>query len=183
MSWIKADCCLDGTDFLEEYAGYRPCGEVTLDEFEKFLKEKEVCLWNYPLTEIDHIIENNMDVVLVRFPEMYGGYEYRFCEIPKEEELDATEKEIEIMTIVYLVYVIYQYEGYGDTEVYGTREKAIDAADQLLFEFQQDGYEINPEYADKDATFSDCIDDDLICIRLSKDNGYVDVTVEKKIVR
>ena len=84
---------------------------------------------------------------------------------------------------VYLVYVIYQYDGYDITEVYSTREKAIDAADQLLFEFQQDGYEINPDYADKDATFSDCIDDDLICIRLSKDNGDVDITVEKKIIR
>ena len=84
---------------------------------------------------------------------------------------------------VYLVYVIYQYDGYDNTEVYGTREKAIDAADQLLFEFQQDGYEINPDYADKDTTFSDYIDDDLICIRLSKDNGDVDITVEKKIVR
>ena len=84
---------------------------------------------------------------------------------------------------VYLVYVIYQYDGYDNTEIYGTREKAIDAADQLLFEFQQDGYEINPDYADKDTTFSDCIDDDLICIRLSKDNGDVEITVEKKIVR
>ena len=37
---------------------------------------------------------------------------------------------------VYLVYVIYQYDGYDNTEVYGTREKAIDAADQLLFEFR-----------------------------------------------
>ena len=85
--------------------------------------------------------------------------------------------------IVYLVYVIYQYDGYDNTEVYRTREKAIDAADQLLFEFQQDGYEVNPDYVDKDTTFSDCIDDDLICIRLSKYNGDVDVTVEKKIVR
>lgn len=84
---------------------------------------------------------------------------------------------------VYLVYVIYQYDRYDNTEIYGTREKAINAADQLLFEFQQDGYEINPDCADRDATFSDCIDDDLIRIRLSKDNGDVEVTVEKKIVR
>lgn len=97
-------------------------------------------------------------------------------------DLGGIIKKIEIMT-VYLVYVIYQYDGYGDTEVYGTREKTINAADQLLFEFQQDGYEINPDYADKDATFSDYIDYDLICIRLSKDNGDVDVTVEKKFVR
>lgn len=84
---------------------------------------------------------------------------------------------------VYLVYVIYQYDGYDNTEVYETKEKAIEAANQLLFEFQQDGYEINLDYVDKDATFSDYIDDDLIFIRLSKDDGDVEVTVEKKIVR
>ena len=84
---------------------------------------------------------------------------------------------------VYLVYVIYQYDGYDNTEVYETREKAVEAADQLLFEFQQDGYKINPDYADENATFSDCIDADLICIRLGKDNGDVEITVEKKIVR
>ena len=85
MSNIKDDKCWDSADFLEEYADYRPCEDVELEKFEEILEENDVCLWNYPLTEIDHIIENNIDVVLVRFPEMYGGYEYRFCEIPKED--------------------------------------------------------------------------------------------------
>lgn len=85
MSCIKDNGCWDSADFLEEYAGYRPCENVTLEKFEKILKKNEVCLWNYPLEEIDHIIENNIDVVLVRFPKMYGGYEYRFCEISKED--------------------------------------------------------------------------------------------------
>ena len=87
MSCIKDDYCWDSADFLEEYADYRPCDDVvTIDEFEEILEENEICLWNYPLTEIDHIIENNIDVVLVRFTDDYDGYEYRFCEIPKEDD-------------------------------------------------------------------------------------------------
>ena len=38
-------------------------------------------LWDYPLNEIEHIIENNIPVVLVRFLDLYGGYEYRWCEV------------------------------------------------------------------------------------------------------
>lgn len=84
MSCIKDDCCWEVEEYLEQYIKYRPCGQISLKKFEKILEEYEVNLWNYPLTEIDHIIENNIDVILVRFPEFYGGYEYRFCEIPKQ---------------------------------------------------------------------------------------------------
>ena len=34
-------------------------------EIEKILAENGLHLWNYPLCEIDHIVENNLDVVLV----------------------------------------------------------------------------------------------------------------------
>lgn len=84
---------------------------------------------------------------------------------------------------VYLVYVIYQYDGYDNAEVYSTRDKAIDAADQLLFEFQQDGYEINSDYADEDTSFEDFIDGSLMYIRLGNEDGDVEITLEEKIVR
>ena len=84
---------------------------------------------------------------------------------------------------VYMVYVIYEYDGYDNTEIYSTREKAVDAADQLLFEFQQDGYKINPDYADEDATFATCVDDTLVCIRLGNEKGDVEITIEEKTVR
>ena len=87
MSCIKENECFDSKVFLKMYVDYDSCGEVTLEEFEEILEENKICLWNYPLTEIDHIIENDIDVVLVRFPEMdASGYEYRFCEIPKDDE-------------------------------------------------------------------------------------------------
>lgn len=50
-------------------------------------------LGNYPLTEIDHIVENQLNVVLVDVSGFYGGSEikpqYRWYEVPddfKEEE-------------------------------------------------------------------------------------------------
>lgn len=81
MSCIKDDTCLDSMEYVELVTGDEPVDNISLEE----LEEMELDLWNYPLTEIEHIIENNLNVVLVRFPEMYGGYDYRFCEVPDEE--------------------------------------------------------------------------------------------------
>ena len=66
--------------------------------------------------------------------------------------------------------------------MYSTREKALDAADQLLLKFQHDGYKINPDYADENATFSENSNEDLIRIGLSDSDGDVEITVEKKKV-
>lgn len=90
---------------------------------------------------------------------------------------DSSEESADSM---YLVYVIYQYDGYDNTEVYRDRDSAIEAANLLLSEFKQQGYVITPDYTDDD-TFSDMIDD-LICIRLSNKDGDVEITVEKKTV-
>ena len=85
LSCIKDNTCWDSAEYVEEVTGYRPPANITLKELEDLFKEEEVCLWNYPLTEIEHIIENELEVVLVRFPEYTGGYEYRFCEISNED--------------------------------------------------------------------------------------------------
>jgi hypothetical protein len=77
MSCIKDDDCFDSADYVEFVAGCRPTENVTLEQLEKM----KLDVWNYPLTEIEHIIENHIPVVLVRFPETYGGYIYRFCEL------------------------------------------------------------------------------------------------------
>ena len=59
--------------------------EITLDELEKM----ELDQWNYPLDEIDHIEELNLEVVIVRFlTDIKGKYEYRFCEITDYPECD-----------------------------------------------------------------------------------------------
>lgn len=84
------------------------------------------------------------------------------------------------MKEVWLVYVIYQYDGYGDTEVYSTKEKACEAADQLVLEFKEDGYVVAEEFYD--MAFTEDMMGDCDYVRLDKD-GEVEITVEKKIVR
>ena len=62
---------------------------------EQILKENELELWNYPLDEIDHIVENELDVVLVQCyslddsDNMVG--ELRWFEVPSEEYCNAKE--------------------------------------------------------------------------------------------
>ena len=70
----------DVQDYVEEVTGDRPC-YTSLDEMGKDFYEKDICLWNYPICEVEHIIENRLKVCLVRFQEMSGGYEYRWCEL------------------------------------------------------------------------------------------------------
>lgn len=85
------------------------------------------------------------------------------------------------MQEVWLVRVVYQYDGYDDTEVYSTKEKACEAADQLVFEFKEDGYQICDGFYD-DA-FSEDMFDDMEYVILENRNGEVEITVEKKLVR
>lgn len=87
------------------------------------------------------------------------------------------------MKEVWLVYVIYQYDGYENTEVYSTKEKACDAADQLVCEFknEHDPYMVADGF--DDFVFSEEMQGDCDYIRLENHNGQVEITVEKKIIR
>lgn len=40
-------------------------GDNDIEAIEVLLDELGFCLWSYPLSEIDHIVENELDVVLV----------------------------------------------------------------------------------------------------------------------
>lgn len=71
----------DVCDYVEEITSIRPCYE-TLEEMEEDFNNKNIDLWNYPLNEVEHIIENGLNVCLVRFSDDYGGYVYRWCELP-----------------------------------------------------------------------------------------------------
>lgn len=48
---------------------------ISLEEFDKTVAD-EYCLWNYPLTEYQHIVDNNLQVIVVKF----NNGEYRFVE-------------------------------------------------------------------------------------------------------
>ena len=69
----------DVQDYVQEVTGNRP-SYTTLLEMEEEFEEKDLCLWNYPINEVEHIIENELNVCLVRFKAI-NGYEYRWCEI------------------------------------------------------------------------------------------------------
>ena len=85
------------------------------------------------------------------------------------------------MQEVWLVSVIYQYDGYDGSEVYGTKEKACEAANQLVFEFEEEGY-IQLDLYDDDKFSADRIGDWCYTI-LGSLSGEVEIKIEKKLVR
>ena len=72
----------DVNDFLEEYYDISGKEMMTLNEFETLKEENGIEEWDYPLEEYEHLADNGIKAVPVRFTELYGGYDYRFCEIP-----------------------------------------------------------------------------------------------------
>ena len=61
--------------------------EHPADEIQYLLAMNEYELWDYPLTEIDHIVENSLDVVLVDCSHCEGDMfinEYRWFEVPED---------------------------------------------------------------------------------------------------
>ena len=61
---------------------------------EKVLEANDLCLWNYPLSEIDHIVENDIDVVLVDCSHYEGDMwitELRWFEVPSYIEIEEEE--------------------------------------------------------------------------------------------
>ena len=61
-------------------------GDNDVEFIEKILEENGLCLWSYDLTEIDHIVENKLDVVLVDcmiYNEKVGEFQhvYRWFEV------------------------------------------------------------------------------------------------------
>ena len=69
-------------------------GENDIEFIEDVLAYEGIELWNYPLSEIDHIVENKLNVVLVDCMVVNEEtnefeYQYRWFEVPedfKEEE-------------------------------------------------------------------------------------------------
>lgn len=80
---------------------------------------------------------------------------------------------------VYMVYTIYQYDGYDDAEIYADATSAAEAADQLLSEFLNNGYTIDPEYGDENFSFADNPRESKF-IRLNSSSGDVEITMEEK---
>lgn len=67
--------------FLKKYYGYDSFSMMTVAEFEEWKEDNDYEEWDYPLEEYEHIAENEIKCVPVRFNGM--SYDYRFCEIPQ----------------------------------------------------------------------------------------------------
>lgn len=64
-------------------------GDDDVGTIESILAENDVCLWSYPLSEMNYIVENNLNVVLVGclvWDEYSGDYKriLRFFEVPDD---------------------------------------------------------------------------------------------------
>lgn len=98
---VKSECIFSPQNFVDKLTGncYIFCSDTIsglLEEIECRLQENGYNdLWDYPLSEINHIVENELDVVLVELTgeDMDGEWKtiYRWFEVPesfREQEED-----------------------------------------------------------------------------------------------
>ncbi len=76
--------------YCDKYLGFCPTIKGKENELRNILDHSgRFDVWDYPLVEIDHIVENHLDVVLVdcTYIDDKGEQvsEYRWFEIPKED--------------------------------------------------------------------------------------------------
>ena len=72
---------ITGNYFISKYDGSIDCIHKHLNKYGFYF------LWDYPLTEIDHIVENDLNVVLVDCSHYEGDMyinEYRWFEVPED---------------------------------------------------------------------------------------------------
>ncbi len=88
---LKSEKLFSPQNYLLSVTGncYVIDGDNDVDTIESILEENDLCLWSYPLSEMDYIVENSIDVVLVEcliLDEWSGDYEkvLRFFEVPDD---------------------------------------------------------------------------------------------------
>ena len=85
---VKSKKIYNIQNFCNEFLGFYPIIKVEENELRKILDVNNFeDLWDYPLDEIDHIVENDLNVVLVDTSYVDDNTheiisEYRWCEIP-----------------------------------------------------------------------------------------------------
>ena len=89
---VKSEKIYSPQNYLEAITGecYIIHGDDDIDSIDKILRRTfNRSFWNYPLSEIDHIVENELDVVLVEcmvYNEEKEEFEhvYRWFEVPED---------------------------------------------------------------------------------------------------
>lgn len=92
---VKSERIYSPQSYLESVTGncYIIRGDNDIELIQEILTENgaELKLWDYPLSEIDHIVENDLNVVLVDCMVWNGEarefqHEYRWFEVPEDFE-------------------------------------------------------------------------------------------------
>lgn len=93
---VKSEKIYSPQNYLEIVTGkcYIISGENDVEFIEKILEKEYDSVWSYPLSEIDHIVENDLNVVLVDCMVVNSETDnfehvYRWFEVPeafKDEE-------------------------------------------------------------------------------------------------
>lgn len=90
---VKSEKLYSPQNYLEAVTGkcYIIDGEDDIEFIQEILVENGYIdeLWDYPLSEIDHIVKNNLNVVLVDCMVVNGEtdefeHEYRWFEVPED---------------------------------------------------------------------------------------------------
>ena len=89
---VKSEKIYSPQEYLELITGkcYAVRGDNDVETIEKILEKLGYCLWSYAFTEIEHIVEEKLNVVLVDcmvYNEKEKDFEhvYRWFEVPNEE--------------------------------------------------------------------------------------------------
>lgn len=96
---VKSEKLYTPQTYCEKLTGYCYCfkQDNTVAEIEAVLKKHGLqdVHWNYALTEIDHIVENELNVVLVDVSgfdkQGVWHHEYRWFEVPEDFEEEGDE--------------------------------------------------------------------------------------------
>ena len=94
---VRSDKIYSPQSYLERITGncYTITGDDDVAFVERVLEERGYCLWSYPLSEIDHIVAEGLEVVLVDcmvYNEESKEYEheYRWFEVDDVSEEDTS---------------------------------------------------------------------------------------------
>ena len=82
MANVIYGICLSSNKYVKLITGTDPTEHISLEKLEEMNLEQ----WNYPLEELEHIIENDLDVVLVDFS-TEDREVFRLCELNLEQIL------------------------------------------------------------------------------------------------
>lgn len=88
MRSVKTIHCYESREYVKMVTGKTMRRNPTLDEVEDMKLEE----WNYDVREMDFVLENELDVVMVRFPLGNGKYEFRLCEVILDQKSKKGEK-------------------------------------------------------------------------------------------